>query len=512
MRPYRIVLVGFILFAAALACSRQAADSGDDGHVTAVGGSVDPSITPITSTPGGAFHFDVTPLPTREVMGTPTPDATRPSSIGSEQLYVVAPGDTLGVIAERFGVVVEDLMAKNGLESDTIDVGQQLTIPASTLPVAPAYKIISDSELVYGPPSVGFDVETFAEIHGGYLNRYIETDRDGVTRTGPQIVQVVAERYSVNPRLLLALLEHQAGWVTKKYVPENTLIYPLGHFEPGREGLLRQLGWAADELNAGYYGWREYKMGTLTLPDGLTMAIAPGINAGTVGLQYFFTRHYTGEDFLRQITPGGIDLTYAVLFGNPFARAFDPLMPRDLAQPELKWPWETAAATWYFTGGPHGGWDSGSAWAALDFSPYGVYGCVETDVWITAAADGLILRAEEGAVIQDLDGDGAEQTGWVLFYMHVGTVDRVEVGSNLHAGDRIGHPSCEGGFSNGTHLHFARKYNGEWIPADGPIPFVIDGWTMISAGREYDGWLKKGDVLLEACDCASEVNEIGEGK
>ncbi|MEK6574927.1 MAG: LysM peptidoglycan-binding domain-containing protein [Chloroflexota bacterium] len=512
MRLHRITLVFVLLFAAALACSRSPGESDDGIHVTVIGGpTLDPSVTPITSTPGAAFDFNVTPLPTLPVLGSPTPDAARPYSIGSEQLYVVAAGDTLSGIAERFGVTTEDLMKKNGLESDAISVGQQLTIPASALPVAPAYKIIPDSELVYGPSVVGFDIQATAKRFGGYLVRYVETDRDGVTRTGPQIVQLIAERYSVNPRLLLALLEHQSGWVTQKYPPENTYIYPLGHFEPGREGLMRQLGWTANQLNAGYYGWREYKIGTIEFPDGIVMAIAPGVNAGTVGAQYFFSRHFTGKDFLKQVTPGGLDLTYAVLFGNPFAHSFEPLMPLDLAQPALRWPWE-AADTWYFTGGPHGGWDSGSAWAALDFSPEGVYGCVDTEVWEVAAADGLIVRADDGAVVQDLDGDGAEQTGWVLFYMHVATRDRVEVGTHVHAGDRLGHPSCEGGFSNGTHLHFARKYNGEWIAAAGAIPFNIDGWTMISAGREYDGWLRKGDVQLEAYDGASEINEIVVGK
>jgi murein DD-endopeptidase MepM/ murein hydrolase activator NlpD len=111
-------------------------------------------------------------------------------------------------------------------------------------------------------------------------------------------------------------------------------------------------------------------------------------------------------------------------------------------------------------------------------------------------------------VILDLDGDGSEQTGWVLLYMHVATQDRIAAGTRVKTGDLIGHPSCEGGISTGTHLHFARKFNGEWISADGPIPFNLDGWVSSGTGQEYDGDLSRGGTTLEACDCRGEDNAI----
>jgi hypothetical protein len=64
--------------------------------------------------------------------------------------------------------------------------------------------------------------------------------------------------------------------------------------------------------------------------------------------------------------------------------------------------------------------------------------------------------------------------------------------------DRIGHASCEGGISTGTHLHIARKYNGEWIAADGPIPFVLSGWTAFAGEKPYVGKLIKGDKIIPA--------------
>jgi hypothetical protein len=92
--------------------------------------------------------------------------------------------------------------------------------------------------------------------------------------------------------------------------------------------------------------------------------------------------------------------------------------------------------------------------------------------------------------------------------MHIEKRDRVPVGSAVQTGDALGHPSCEGGFSNGTHVHVARAYNGRWISADGPAPFTMSGWSSQGLGREYDGLLIKGDQVKEACECREEGNAI----
>ena len=136
-------------------------------------------------------------------------------------------------------------------------------------------------------------------------------------------------------------------------------------------------------------------------------------------------------------------------------------------------------------------------------------GCAISDAWVVAVADGLIVRAENGAVMQDLDNDGYEQTGWDVLYMHIDAHDRIQPNTYVYAGELIGHPSCEGGVSNATHLHLARKYNGEWIPADGNVPFNLDGWVSSGNGIEYDGFLTRGTTILSAEEGVFEgVNQI----
>lgn len=123
-------------------------------------------------------------------------------------------------------------------------------------------------------------------------------------------------------------------------------------------------------------------------------------------------------------------------------------------------------------------------------------------------APGVVTRSDFGAVVVDLDGDGYAGTGWAITYMHLESRDRVAVGTRVETGDPLGHPSCEGGFSNGTHVHIARTYNGRWVSSDGPLPFVMGGWESQGAGREYDGFLVRGDAVKEACECRSEGNAI----
>lgn len=61
--------------------------------------------------------------------GSGTPSASGPDASGASPTYTVRAGDTLFSLASRFGVSLEELKAVNGLESDNIQIGQQLIVP-----------------------------------------------------------------------------------------------------------------------------------------------------------------------------------------------------------------------------------------------------------------------------------------------------------------------------------------------------------------------------------------------
>ena len=496
------------LFSAALACNYPTT-SAPESSIAAPGSSAgQESAAP--STQVALPTLPATRGPDEPILSpTPDPAHSRPTLRAGGVQYVVQTSDTLAQIAERFGVTWEELAAVNQLANpNQLEVGQVIQIPpVSPEDIGPDFKILPDSELVNGPAATYLDIPAFAEAQGGYLSRHREQAEEQFL-SGPEIVAKVSIEYSVNPKVLLALLEMQSGWVRNPNPRTSTLEFPLGYSDSRRIGLYRQLSWAADQLNAGYYLWKSNLVAGWYTADGAFVPASPTINAGTAGVQRVLAQLYTESKWRDAITEDGFFASYSLLFGYPFDFAIEPLLPEGLSQPELLLPFEPGVP-WVYSGGPHSGWGNGSAWAALDFAPRGdQLGCNQSSDWVTAVADGLILRSKDGAVVQDLDGDGFEQTGWTVLYMHVAENQRVGVGTFLQAGERIGHPSCEGGLASASHLHIARRYNGEWIPAFGTLAFVLDGWISISNGNLYEGSLQQNDQIVESCECRDPRNML----
>lgn len=522
MKPRVVALITYLLAGLALAaCAPRSSEiifitATAEGNVISEPAPQAVAVNTLPAPFGGEMPGSA-PTPTF----IPTPNPTRSAVVNplEDQIHVVQFGDTLNAIATRYGVAVESIVAANDLPNENVlTIGQSLVIPMGVVTSGPPFKIIPDSELVYGPSLEGFSVERALEVlPNSFLANYTE-ELNGQMWSGGEIVERVALEQSVSPRLLLALLEYESGWLSQETVAEDAALYPMRYTgnPAGVYGLYRQLDWAGKMLQTGYYGWRLRGLSAALLADGTRAQLDPTINAGTAGVQVLLAQTRTMGTWLAATQHDGFFATYVSLFGDPFERAVEPLLPHNLEQPPLVFPW-APEETWYFTGGPHGGWGAASAWAALDFVSADEVGtgCEVAEHWARAMADGVIARSEYGTVILDLDGDGFEGTGWTIVYLHVSSEDRpVEEGQRVQQGDPIGYPSCEGGVSYATHLHIARRYNGEWIAADCseclldvPAPQLnIDGWLSYSFRTEYDGALIKGDAYREACVCRDPIN------
>lgn len=436
----------------------------------------------------------------------PTPTRQRPEML--TRTYQVRPGDTLTGIAAATGLSVEMLMRVNGLgNADMLSAGQVLKIALEAEHQGPAELLIPDSELVYSPAFARFDVKNAIAAFPGPLPNTVESF-EYVSRTGPELVELTALRYSIGPRVLLTLLEMESGYLSNSSPSATAMLYPMGYQVNGYDGLGRQLAWAADNLNVGFYGWLEERSWSYPLADGSYVEIALDVNSGTVAVQRFLALSSPDyATFLQRLET--FKATYRELWGNPSSYAIEPLLPSALQNLKLALPW-SEKETWYLTGGPHGGWGSGSSWAAVDFvTGERFLGCAVSQQWVVAATDGIVVFSDQGMVFQDLDEDGFVGSGWALLYMHISSNGRVPAGTRLATGDPVGHPSCEGGFSDASHLHIARRYNGVWIAAEHlRWPLVLGGWTAGNGSAEYEGTLSRDGVVKVAAETWAEVNAI----
>ena len=427
--------------------------------------------------------------------------------------YIAQTGDTIPALASHFNTSVEEIYEANPFiprDATTMPPGMPMKIPIYYLSLwGNPFQIIPDHAFVYGPSLVGFNTTAFVTSYPGWLNNiYAWAGRDN--RTGAEIVDYVAINYSIDPRLLLALFEYQAGALSQPQKPKRR--YLLGFEKVYYESMYLQLVGAANTLNDAYYKWR---IGTLTefeLKDGSLVRPDPWQNAASVALQYYFSQMLSADEYRIAVGPNGLFATYSALFGDPWEDSVEH-MPGSLQQPELQLPFPTGQI-WTYTGGPHTGWGLGQPYTAVDFAPpTDKSGCFAVDekYYATAMADGIVVRSEFGLVVLDLDGDGDERTGWTLVYLHVGTLGRAPAGMSLKAGESVGYPSCEGGRVTGTHIHVSRKYNGEWIPADGPLALNLEGWVAHNGTRAYEGTLTKGSLTVEACECSDLYSQISSG-
>ena len=453
-------------------------------------GSIQPQFI-ILNTPAEELQetIELTPFPTRP--------AYAPGTLVS---YSAQNGDTLPALAARFNCTIAEILEANDFipqDVTTLPPGMPMQIPIYYRPLwGTDFQIIPDSVFINGPGAEGFNITGFINSSNGWF-KYYEAYSMSRRLSAAEMIIWIAQNYSINPKVLLALVEYQKNALTDPSRKPHGEDAWLGFDDYLYYGVYLQISYAANLINDGFYRYREGKLTSFEHLDGRIENPDPWQNAATVALQYYFSKIYDGNDYLKAIGSEGYFATYQALFGDPWSGAL-PTIPGNLTQPELRLPF-TSGQTWALTGGPHTGWGNLAPWSAVDFAPpSSIGGCYPSDLYAVAVADGTVVRTGPGIVVLDLDGDGDERTGWVIFYLHIAQQDMVAVGTQLKTGDPVGHPSCEGGRSTGTHIHVARRYNGEWIKAEGLIPLNLSGWVAKEGSTPYQGFMVKDNWTVIA--------------
>ncbi len=161
-------------------------------------------------------------------------------------------------------------------DRDYLEVGQKIRIPKpSNLPAGPDFKIIPDSEV--GQQSIQLNVQhhsltcknttaIWSPIRKPSRIKFIRAPKLWIASAGK--TQFI--RASCWPFWNIKVI----GLPNPSPMPA-TLEFPIRFKDPNRMGLYKQLSWAADQLNLGFYTWQINAVNRWTLIDGKVIAINP---------------------------------------------------------------------------------------------------------------------------------------------------------------------------------------------------------------------------------------------
>ncbi|RRR72620.1 MAG: peptidase M23 [Candidatus Viridilinea halotolerans] len=370
------------------------------------------------------------------------------------------------------------------------------TLAPTEAPVAPLPPdpLFAAQRISYAHGVTPSDIQALLEARGSSLAtaRFTLGDR---AHSFTEVLITISSLYSLNPLLLLALIDLQSGLVSGGPASPEQLVWAMGYRggDGARRGLYSQLRWGALELR---FAVRDYALKGAAAPPPLVFADA---TRQPVSAEIAFSRYVLARVLAPTISPDllgvrldGLINSYARLFGDPREIPSDwpPLAEPFLTRPmERNFPvtsffdhntpflrengsvltyWGRAETDMAFAYDGHTGWD---------------YGLGPPDR-ILAAAAGLVTFAgnsDDGcgtparAVIID-HGNGYRTLYWHLDSLAVSTGQEVERGAILGVAGATG---C----SFGAHLHLQVQYLGRDVDPYGWCARDADPWALNPAGQ-----------------------------
>ena len=366
----------------------------------------------------------------------------------------------LGLLGVPFTSWGQDITSSNGLQSIEL------------------HNLIADGQFVFGPNVGDFDLKDYLVKDAPHLLPYYD------------ILFYYAHKLSINPRLLLTLIELRSGYVSN---PPATDVDGVDLFGLGNSDVEAQLKLISQLLFDAYYQ-RLYLTGInaasvsqveqVVLQDDSIIELTPQLNAATNALLRTMAMvSNKGQiiSFIDQHGPQSFINSYSRLFpdSNPLDTSNQinifAVPPDDL----LQFPYPRGEE-WSFNGAHSPGIRGVSTLSSIDFGPtkpWPRWGNDTRPHWVVAAADseGVTITSNCGVQIHHRDG-------WTTTYYHLENIQTDSIKDGVRRNERIANiantyaeATCKGGHSTSAHVHFTLKRNGAYVLLSG---ITLSGWRI----------------------------------
>ncbi len=361
--------------------------------------------------------------------------------------------------------------------------------------------LLSDGQFVWGPNVRDFSVVEFLQNRTSPLLPYAE------------VIETWAAYASVNPKILLAVLEIRHGWITylpmdidpqyvRDEIQKTTLDLAVAFYE-------HLYTWGARKSSDSSV---QPKSPALSFPDGSSVQLNDQLSSGTYAIASILAGGTSPELWAKSLSTksnDGFPATFSDLF--PDTNALDTsnniqptqLPPDDFFQ--LPFP---LGGKWTFNG-PHS-WCGGDHCygelpdrSSIDFSTVWAKGSDLPDHYTVASKEGLGYVYKPNPRYSplpcwiEIDHQISPTEVWTTSYYHLRKLgdpgDAGWISRNESLGI-IGEEICNGGFANGAHVHFTLRYNGSLFDLDG---VKLSGWNVHSGVKPYtSGYIERDGVRL----------------
>lgn len=355
--------------------------------------------------------------------------------------------------------------------------------------------IIDHDRFFYEPDFYAAQIQAWLETQPGPLKDYRALIGDE-TRSFADILSSQSIYFSVNPKVLLALIEQQSALITNPAPSDDQSKWMMGYHgdNEAHAGWVAQLRWARRELHRAQNEFPDNP--ELVYVDQTHSALPPGLGVADYAVARVLAATTTSDRLAAKLDGGSESFvaTYTRLFGDPrdpptdWPAPSDPFLSLPMDRPHQITSFFDHEAPFLQNNGTivtyrgdrqeRLSYDGHDGWDFAMMPPEEVLAAADgTVVYAGNAADGCNTRS----VVID------HGNGYRTLYWHLARPE-VEQNTPVKRGDVIGIAGSSGCVT-GPHLHFGVQFLGRgvdpagWCGSDGADP-----WANHPAGAA-SAWL-----------------------